>query len=191
MALELSKGQNISLTKTVPNLKKMIVGLGWDPRDTTGAAFDLDASAAMLDGNGKVRTKEDLIYYNNLESKCGSIVHTGDNLTGEGEGDDEQIIINLPLVPADIDKIAFPVTIHEAAKRKQNFGQVKTAFIRIVNEETKEEKFRYDLTEDYSVETAVMFGELYRHNDEWKFRAVGQGYTDDDPLRAMIARFGI
>jgi tellurium resistance protein TerD len=189
MALSLQKGGNLSLSKTDPTLSKILVGLGWDPRATDGAEFDLDASAFLLATNGKVRGEADFIFYNQLKSPDGSVEHTGDNRTGVGEGDDEVIKIDLGRVPADIDKIAFTVTIHDADVRKQNFGQVSNSFIRIVNEVTGAEIVRYDLAEDASTETAMIFAELYRNNTEWKFRAVGQGYTGG--LRALANNYGL
>lgn len=189
MAVSLSKGGNVSLEKADPGIKKVLVGLGWDVRATDGAAFDLDASCFMLGTNGKVRSDADFIFYNNLKSADGSIEHTGDNRTGEGEGDDEAIRVNLVQIPADIQKLAIAVTIHEADKRHQNFGQVSNAFIRIVNEETGKEVARFDLSEDASTNTAMIFGELYRHNNEWKFKAVGQGF--DGGLGPMAKNFGV
>ncbi|MFT5720255.1 MAG: tellurium resistance protein TerD [Motiliproteus sp.] len=189
MAVSLSKGGNISLDKVAPGMKKLLVGLGWDERATDGSGFDLDASVFLLNADGKTRGEQDFIFYNQLKSQCGSVEHTGDNVTGEGDGDDESIKVNLALIPADIDKIAVAVTIHDAEARKQNFGQVSNAFIRVVNDETNEEVCRYDLTEDYSVETAMIFGELYRHSGEWKFRAVGSGYQGG--LGAMAREYGI
>ncbi|MFT6914114.1 MAG: tellurium resistance protein TerD [Motiliproteus sp.] len=189
MAVSLSKGGNISLDKVAPGMKKLLIGLGWDERATDGSGFDLDASVFLLNADGKTRGEQDFIFYNQLKSKCGSVEHTGDNVTGEGDGDDEAIKVNLTLIPADIDKVAVAVTIHDAEARKQNFGQVANAFIRVVNDETNEEVCRYDLTEDYSVETAMIFGELYRHSGEWKFRAVGAGYQGG--LGAMAREYGI
>jgi tellurium resistance protein TerD len=189
MALSLSKGQNLSLTKTDPSLKKMVVGLGWDPRATDGQEFDLDASAFLLTASGKIRTSEDFIFYNQKVSSCGSVNHTGDNRTGDGDGDDEQIKVDLSLIPADVQRIAITVTIHEAAQRSQSFGQVSNAFVRILNEESGKEVVRYDLTEDASTQTAMIFSELYRHNGEWKFKAIGQGYAGG--LKAMCDQFGI
>lgn len=189
MAISLQKGGNLSLTKTDPSLVKVLIGLGWNPRPTDGAAFDLDASAFLLATTGKVRSEADFIFYNQLKSADGSVEHTGDNRTGEGDGDDEAIKVDLSRVPADVDKIAVTVTIHDAEVRKQSFGQVGGAFIRIVNDATGNEIVRYDLQEDYSTETAMIFGELYRHNGEWKFRAVGQGYAGG--LRAMANQYGI
>lgn len=189
MALTLQKGGNLSLSKTDPSLTKILVGLGWDPRATDGTEFDLDASAFLLGASGKVRGESDFIFYNQLKSPDGSVEHTGDNRTGIGEGDDEVVKVDLSRVPADIDKIAFTVTIHDAEARKQNFGQVSNSFIRIVNEVTGAEVVRYDLAEDASVETAMIFAELYRNNGEWKFRAVGQGYAGG--LRALANGYGL
>lgn len=189
MGISLSKGGNISLSKTDPTLKNVLVGLGWDARATDGADFDLDASAFMVKEDGKVRSDSDFIFYNQTKSSCGSVEHTGDNRTGVGEGDDESIIVLLDKVPQDIQRVIFTVTIHEADSRKQNFGQVSHAFVRIVNKDTGNEVARYDLSEDASVETAMIFGEIYRHGSEWKFRAVGQGYTGG--LGAMARQHGI
>ncbi len=189
MAVSLSKGGNISLEKADPGIKKILVGLGWDERATDGQNFDLDASVFVLGENGKVRGDHDFIFYNQLTSQCGSIVHQGDNRTGEGAGDDEAVKIDLASVPADINKIAVTVTIHDAEKNNQNFGQVSNAFIRVVNDESGTEVARYDLTEDYSIETAMIFGELYRHNGEWKFKAVGQGFAGG--LAPMAKEYGV
>lgn len=189
MALSLSKGQNLSLTKTDPGLKKIVIGLGWDPRATDGQQFDLDASAFLLADNGKVRSEADFIFYNQLKSGCGSVEHTGDNRTGDGDGDDEQIKVDLTRVPADVQRIAITVTIDQADARRQSFGQVANAFVRILNEETGSEVVRYDLSEDASTETAMIFAEVYRHNGEWKFKAIGQGYAGG--LRAMCHQYGI
>ncbi|MGV8842939.1 MAG: TerD family protein [Pseudomonas sp.] len=189
MAITLQKGGNLSLSKTDPTLKNMLIGLGWDPRTTDGAEFDLDASAFMLTAQGKVRSDADFIYYNQLRSPEGSVEHTGDNLTGAGDGDDEVIKVDLSKIPAGVEKIAITVTIHDAGARKQNFGQVANAFIRVVNESSGAEIVRYDLAEDYSTETAMVFGELYSHNGEWKFRAVGQGY--EGGLSALCNQYGI
>ena len=189
MALTLQKGGNLSLSKTDPSLTRILVGLGWDPRATDGAEFDLDASAFLLGANGKVRGEADFIFYNQLRSQDGSVEHTGDNRTGAGDGDDEVIKVDLSRVPADIDKIAFTVTIHDAEARKQNFGQVGNSFIRVVNEVSGAEVVRYDLAEDASTETAMIFAELYRNNGEWKFRAVGQGYAGG--LRAVANGYGM
>ena len=189
MAISLNKGGRLSLSKEAPDLKKVHVGLGWDERATDGADFDLDASAFLLKSDGKVRSDADFIFYNQLKSQEGSVEHTGDNLTGSGEGDDEVVMVELGKVPADIQKIAFTVTIHDAEQRRQSFGQVQNAFIRLVNAETNVEVARYDLTEDASVETAMIFGEIYRHNNEWKFTAVGQGYAGG--LAAMCKQYGV
>ncbi|WP_339430715.1 MULTISPECIES: TerD family protein [unclassified Pseudomonas] len=189
MALTLQKGANLSLTKTDPSLSKILVGLGWDPRATDGAEFDLDASALLLGANGKVRSEADFIFYNQLKSLDGSVEHTGDNRTGAGDGDDEVIKVDLSRVPADVDKVVFVVTIHDAEARKQSFGQVGGSFIRVVNDVTSAEVVRYDLAEDASTETAMVFAELYRHNGEWKFRAVGQGYAGG--LRALANSYGM
>lgn len=189
MALSLSKGGNISLSKTDPGLKKILIGLGWDERATSGQEFDLDASVFMVSDSGKVRGDHDFIFYGQLKSPDGSVTHTGDNRTGEGEGDDEAIQVDLANVPPDIQKLVVTVTIHDAESRSQNFGMVQNAFIRVVNDETGTEVVRYDLTEDYSTETAMEFGEVYRHNGEWKFRAIGQGYNGG--LMAMCQRYGI
>ena len=189
MALTLQKGGNLSLTKADPKLANIIIGLGWDPRVTDGTDFDLDASAFLLGANGKVRSDSDFIFYNQLKSSEGSIEHTGDNRTGEGDGDDELIKIDLIHVPADIDKIAFTVTIHDAETRKQNFGQVGGSFIRVVNEISGSEIVRYDLTEDASTETAMVFAELYRKNGEWKFRAVGSGFAGG--LKELANSYGM
>ncbi|MCB1769998.1 MAG: TerD family protein [Candidatus Competibacteraceae bacterium] len=189
MAISLNKGGRLSLNKEAPGLSKVLVGLGWDARATDGADFDLDASAFMLGADGKVRSDADFIFYNQLKSSCGSVEHTGDNLTGAGEGDDEVIKVDLNKVPADVQKIAFTVTIHEADQRKQNFGQVGNAYIRVVNADGNSEITRYDLAEDASTETAMIFGELYRHSGEWRFTAVGQGYAGG--LKAMCHQYGI
>jgi tellurium resistance protein TerD len=189
MAISLQKGGNVSLSKEAPGLKKVIVGLGWDPRATDGAAFDLDGSAFLLRADGKVRSDSDFIFYNNLKSPDGSVEHTGDNRTGQGEGDDERIIIDLPRVPAEIARIAIAVTIHEAEQRGLNFGMVAHAYIRCVNADGEREIARYDLSEDSSTETAMIFGELYRMGSEWKFRAVGQGFKGG--LGPLARSFGV
>lgn len=189
MSVSLQKGGNVSLEKVAPGMTDVLIGLGWDARATDGAAFDLDASLFMLGDQGKVRGDADFIFYNNLKSACGSVEHLGDNLTGDGEGDDEQVKVLLNQVPADVQKFVVGVTIHDAEARKQNFGQVSNAFIRLVNQQTNEEVARYDLSEDYSTETALLFGELYRHNDDWKFRAVGQGFAGG--LRPMAQQYGV
>ena len=189
MSISLSKGGNISLSKTDPSLKNVIVGLGWDARPTDGADFDLDASAFMVKDDGKVRSDSDFIFYNQTKSGCGSIEHTGDNRTGAGDGDDEAVIVLLDKIPTDIQRVVFCVTIHEADVRKQNFGQVNHAYVRIVNKDSNNEVARYDLSEDASVETAMIFGEIYRHSGEWKFKAVGQGYAGG--LAALARQYGI
>ncbi|GAA1170183.1 calcium homeostasis/redox stress adaptation protein [Streptomyces hebeiensis] len=189
MGVSLSKGGNVSLTKAAPNLTAVTVGLGWDVRTTTGSDFDLDASALLTNAEGKVAADGNFVFFNNLKSPDGSVEHTGDNLTGEGEGDDEAIKVNLSAVPADVEKIVFPVSIYEAESRQQSFGQVRNAFIRVVNQADNNELARYDLTEDASTETAMVFGELYRHGAEWKFRAIGQGYASG--LRGIAQDFGV
>ncbi len=189
MAVSLSKGGNVSLSKEAPGLKDVFIGLGWDLRVTDGDSFDLDASVFMLGKNEKVRNDRDFIFYNNLKSADSSVEHMGDNLTGQGDGDDESIKVSLPKVSADIEKIVFTVTIHDAQARKQNFGMVKNAYIRVVNAENKVEIARFDLSEDVSTEVAMMFGELYRHNSDWKFRAVGQGFKDG--LHVICKNFGV
>ncbi|MFC5720073.1 TerD family protein [Streptomyces gamaensis] len=189
MGVSLSKGGNVSLTKAAPNLTAVTVGLGWDARTTTGTDFDLDASALLTNDQGKVAGDLNFVFFNNLKSPCGSVEHTGDNLTGEGEGDDETIKVNLAAVPADVQKIVFPVSIYDAESRQQSFGQVRNAYIRVVNQADGSELARYDLTEDASTETAMVFGELYRHGAEWKFRAIGQGYASG--LRGIALDFGV
>lgn len=190
MAISLSKGQKVDLTKGNPGLKKIFAGLGWDINAfDSGAAFDLDAAAFMLDANGKCPTDKEFIFYGNLAHNTESVKHLGDNLTGEGDGDDEQITIALDKIPANVEKIAFTVTIYDAESRKQNFGQVSNAFIRIVDEDTNTELIRYDLGEDFSIETAVVVGELYRHSGEWKFNAIGSGFQGG--LAALCNHYGI
>lgn len=189
MAISLNKGGNLSLSKTDPNLVRILIGLGWDERVTDGAAFDLDASAFLLTATGKVRGDHDFIFYNQLKSQDNSVEHTGDNRSGQGNGDDETLLVNLSKVASEIEKIAITVTIHDAQARSQNFGQIANAFIRIVNQDTQVEVVRFDLAEDYSSETAMVFGEVYRHNGEWKFKAVGQGYSGG--LAAMCQQYGI
>ncbi|MFJ3782309.1 TerD family protein [Streptomyces sp. NPDC090093] len=188
MGVTLAKGGNVSLSKAAPNLTQVLVGLGWDARSTTGAPFDLDASALLCQA-GRVLGDEYFVFYNQLRSPEGSVEHTGDNLTGEGDGDDESLIVDLGKVPAHCDKIVFPVSIHDADNRGQSFGQVGNAFIRVVNQTDGQELARYDLSEDASTETAMIFGELYRYNGEWKFRAVGQGYASG--LRGIALDFGV
>lgn len=189
MSVSLGKGANISLDKEAPGLTKILIGLGWDTRSTDGEDFDLDASVFLLGESGKVRGDHDFIFYNQLKSSDGSVEHTGDNRTGEGEGDDEAIKVNLSQVPAEVTKLSVVATIHDATARKQNFGMVQNAFIRIVDDSNGRELSRYDLAEDCSVETAMIFGEVYRHGGEWKFRAVGQGY--EGGLAALARNFGV
>ena len=192
MAVSLSKGGRVSLSKEAPGLSKIQVGLGWDERGTDGAEFDLDASVFLLNSGGKIRNDSDFVYYNNLKAINGAIEHMGDNLTGAGDGDDEVIKINLKQLETDdpdLVKISVVVTIHEAEARKQNFGQVNEAFIRIVNLDDNKEIVRFDLTEDYSMETAMIFGEVYYKSGEWRFTAVGQGY--EGGLAAACKQFGV
>ena len=190
MPVNLSKGQKVDLTKGNPGLSKIIVGLGWDTNKYDGGAdFDLDASAFLCGDNGRVLSDSDFIFYSNLTHSSGAVEHTGDNLTGEGEGDDEVIKVDLSLVPANISKIAFTVTIYDAEQRGQNFGMVSNSFIRIYNVETGEEILRYDLGEDFSIETAAIFGELYKNNGEWKFNAIGSGFQGG--LYALCKNFGV
>jgi tellurium resistance protein TerD len=191
VGVSLSKGGNVSLTKEAGSagLSAVVVGLGWDVRTTTGAEFDLDASAIACGAGGKVLSDSHFVFFNNMKSPDGAIEHTGDNTTGEGEGDDEQIKVNLATIQADVDKIVFPVSIYEADARSQNFGQVRNAFIRVVNQADERELARFDLSEDASTETAMVFGELYRNGADWKFRAVGQGYASG--LRGIATDFGV
>ena len=189
MGVSLSKGGNVSLTKEAPGLTAVTVGLGWDVRSTTGTDFDLDASAILADTAGKVTGDKDFVFFNNLQSADGSVKHLGDNLTGEGEGDDEQVNVDLAAVPAGVDKIVFAVSIYEGDSRSQSFGQVRNAFIRVVNQAGGAELARYDLSEDASTETAMVFGELYRNGADWKFRAVGQGYASG--LAGIAKDFGV
>ena len=197
MSISLVKGQRIDLTKNNSGLKNLLIGLGWDPVEVKKGLFfkrktapdiDLDASVLMLK-NDKLEDKEDLIYFGNLKSKCGGVIHTGDNLTGEGDGDDEQILVDLSLIPSRITKINFTVTIHEADERGQNFGQVSNAYVRVVNQENDEELLRYDLGEDFSVETAIVVAQLYKYNGEWKFNAIGSGFSGG--LAALCKNFGL
>ena len=190
MPINLSKGQKVSLTKGNPGLKNSMVGLGWDVNAfDTGADFDLDAAAFMLGSNGRCLTDKEFIFYGNLEHTTGAVKHMGDNLTGEGEGDDEQIEVKLTDVPANVERIAFTVTIYDAEARRQNFGQVSNAYIRIVDKDTNQELIRYDLGEDFSIETAIVVGELYKHNGEWKFNAIGSGFQGG--LAALCGHYGI
>jgi tellurium resistance protein TerD len=189
MAITLQKGGNINLSKSDPNLTKVLIGLGWEARATQGSDFDLDASLFMVQENGKVRGDHDFIFYNQLKSTCGAVEHTGDNKTGAGDGDDEALKITLAGVPVEIKRMIIAVTIHDAVERRQNFGMVQDAFVRVVNLETDVEITRFDLSEDYSTETAMIFAELYRHNGEWKFKAVGQGYAGG--LAALAIQYGV
>jgi tellurium resistance protein TerD len=188
MGVTLAKGGNVSLSKAAPNLTQVMIGLGWEARSTTGADFDLDASA-LLCGGGRVLGDEYFVFYNNLKSPDGSVEHTGDELVGGTGGDDETIKVDLTRVPPQVDKVVFPVSIYDAESRAQSFGQVRDAYIRVVNESDGVELARYDLTEDASSETAMIFGELYRYGGEWKFRAVGQGYASG--LRGIALDFGV
>ncbi len=190
MPINLTKGQKVDLTKGNPGLKSIMVGLGWDVNQfDSGADFDLDAAAFMLGQNGKCPTEKEFIFYGNLEHSSGAVKHMGDNLTGEGEGDDEQIQIDLTMVPPNVEKIAFTVTIYDSDVRRQNFGQVSNSFIRIVDDSNGQELIRYDLGEDFSIETAVVVGELYRHSGEWKFNAIGSGFQGG--LAALCGHYGI
>lgn len=190
MPISLQKGQKVSLTKDNPRLKNVVVGLGWDVNAfDTGGDFDLDAAAFLLTDSGKVSKSEDFVFYGNLSHPSGSVMHQGDNLTGVGDGDDEQIKIDLSKVPDNITKIAFTVTIYEPEQRRQNFGQVNNAFIRIYNADNGEEMLRYDLGEDFSIETAAVFGELYKNGNEWKFNAIGSGFQGG--LAALCANYGV
>ncbi len=190
MPVSLQKGQKVSLTKDNPGLKKVVVGLGWDVNAfDTGGDFDLDAAAFLLNDTGRVGSSSDFVFYGNLSHPSGSVEHLGDNLTGVGDGDDEQIEVDLSMVPGNIEKIAFTVTIYDAETRRQNFGMVSNAFIRIYNEENGEEMLRYDLGEDFSIETAAVFGELYKSGSEWKFNAIGSGFQGG--LAALCANFGV
>ena len=190
MPINLSKGQKVDLTKGNASLKHIMVGLGWDVNAfDSGSDFDLDASAFMCGANGKCPTEKEFVFYGNLEHPSGAVKHQGDNLTGEGDGDDEQIFVDLKAIPESVDKIAFTVTIYEAQERRQNFGQVSNAYIRIVDEDTNQELIRYDLGEDFSIETAIVVGKLYRHNGEWKFNAIGSGFQGG--LAALCGHYGI
>lgn len=189
MAINLIKGQRVDLTKGNPSLTKIMVGLGWDANEFSGADFDLDASAFLTGRNGKCPTERDFIFYGNLQHESGAVQHMGDNLTGDGDGDDEQILVDLTMVPERIEKIVFTVTIYDADKRRQNFGQVSNAFIRLVDETTGEELIRYDLGEDFSIETALVVGELYKNKGQWKFNAIGSGFSGG--LAALCGHYGI
>lgn len=190
MAINLSKGQKVDLTKSNPGLSKVVVGLGWDTNKYDGGQdFDLDSSVFLLDASGKVASEADFIFYNNTVGAAGAVEHTGDNKTGEGEGDDEAVNIDLSAIPASIEKVTFAITIHEAEARGQNFGQVSNSYVRILNAGSNEELIRYDLGEDFSIETAIVVGELYRHNTEWKFNAIGSGYQGG--LGSLVKDFGL
>ena len=189
MSVNLTKGGNVSLTKAAPGLTAVVVGLGWDARTTDGKAFDLDASAIVCNADGKVISDKHFVFFNNLTTPDGAVQHSGDNLTGEGAGDDEQVRINLAGLPAEAARVVFPVSIYEGDGAGQTFGQVRNAFIRVVNQADNAEIARYDLSEDASTETAMIFGELYRNNDEWKVRAVGQGYSAG--LAGIARDFGV
>ncbi|AET66925.1 putative stress response protein, TerZ- and CABP1 [Desulfosporosinus orientis DSM 765] len=190
MAISLQKGQKVDLTKSNPGLTKLIVGLGWDVNKYDGGKdFDLDSSVFMLNSEGKVTDEKNFVFFNNPKSPDGSVIHTGDNRTGAGEGDDEQIKVDLALVSSNVSKITFTITIHEAQERNQNFGQVSNSYVRVVNEASGEELIRYDLGEDFSIETAIVVGELYRNNNEWKFNAIGSGYQNG--LAGLCRDFGL
>ncbi|WP_033542573.1 TerD family protein [Planococcus sp. CAU13] len=190
MAINLSKGQKVDLTKSNPGMSKVVVGLGWDTNKYDGGQdFDLDSSVFLLNANGKAASEADFIFYNNTVGAAGAVEHTGDNRTGEGEGDDEQVKVNLTAIPSSIEKVTFAITIHDGEARGQNFGQVSNSYVRIVNEDTNEELIRYDLGEDFSIETAIVVGELYRHGGEWKFNAIGSGYQGG--LASLVKDFGL
>ncbi len=190
MPINLSKGQKVDLTKSNPSLKHLMIGLGWDVNPyASGYDFDLDASAFMLGSNGKTPTEKEFIFYGNLEHTSGSVKHMGDNLTGSGNGDDEQIIVDLTMIPANVSRIAFTVTIYDAELRRQNFGQVSNSFIRVVDQDTNNEILRYDLGEEFSIETAIVVGEIYKYNNEWKFNAIGSGFQGG--LAALCNHYGI
>jgi tellurium resistance protein TerD len=190
MAISLSKGQKIDLTKSNPGLTNITIGLGWDTNKYDGGKdFDLDSSIFLLNATGKCGDEKDFIFFNNLEGGNGSVVHAGDNLTGAGDGDDEQVNISLANVPATVERIAFTITIHDAEQRNQNFGQVSNSYVRIINDANSEELIRYDLGEDFSIETAVVVGELYRHGSEWKFSAIGSGYQGG--LASLVKDYGL
>jgi tellurium resistance protein TerD len=189
VGVNLTKGGNVSLTKQAPGLTAVVVGLGWDARTTDGQAFDLDASAIVCNADGRALSDQHFIFFNNLTSPEGAVQHSGDNLTGEGAGDDEQVRVNLAGLPAEAARVVFPVSIYAGDTSGQTFGQVRNAFIRVVNQADGQELARYDLSEDASTETAMIFGEVYRYQNEWKFRAVGQGYASG--LRGIALDFGV
>lgn len=188
-SLTLTKGNNLSLTKADPGLERALIGLGWDPRTTSGEPFDLDASALLIGADGKVRSQDDFIFYNQLRSKDGSVVHQGDNRSGVGDGDDEQVLIDFSLIAADVERVVIVVSIDQADARGQNFGQIRDAYCRVLNQDTDQEVVRYDLSEDAAPETSMIFAEIYRNRTEWKFRAVGQGYATG--LHGIATDFGI
>ncbi|PIE94507.1 TerD family protein [Bacillus fungorum] len=190
MGIQLSKGQRIDLTKTNPSLVRAVIGLGWDTNKYNGGfEFDLDASAFLVDINNRCVNDSDFVFYNNLEHPSGSVIHTGDNRTGEGEGDDEQLIIDFSKIPANVNRIGITVTIHDAEQRYQNFGQVSNAFVRLFDEANNTELLRFDLGEDFSVETAVVVCELYRHGGDWKFNAIGSGFSGG--LASLCRNYGL
>ncbi|MGO4370397.1 TerD family protein [Paenibacillus sp. 2TAB19] len=190
MTISLSKGQRIDLTKTNPGLTKVVVGLGWDTNKYNGGNdFDLDASAFLLYEDGKAKGADDFVFYNNKSGGAGSVLHTGDNRTGEGDGDDEQVQVDFSKIPASIHRIGITVTIYDYESRGQNFGQVSNAFVRVVDAATDREIMRYDLGEDFSTETAVVFCEFYRHGTDWKFQAIGSGFQGG--LSALCKNYGL
>ena len=190
MGISLKKGQKVDVTKTNPGLNKVVVGLGWDVNAyDTGGSFDLDTAAFLLGANGQVRNTDVFVFYGNLRHVSGAVEHLGDNTTGAGDGDDEQIKVDLSRMPESVTRVTFTVTIYEADERHQNFGQISNAFIRIVDEDKGTELLRYDLGEDFSIETAAVFGELYKYNGEWKFNAIGSGYQGG--LAALCANYGV
>lgn len=190
MPINLSKGQKVDLTKGNPGLSKLLVGLGWDVNAfDSGSAFDLDASAFLVSSNGKCPSENEFVFYGNLKHRSGSVIHQGDNLTGDGDGDDEQILVDLSKVPTNIERIAFTVTIYDSDSRNQNFGQVSNAFIHIQDQVSGTDLIRYDLGEDFSIETAIVVGELYKYNGAWKFNAIGSGFQGG--LAALCAHYGI
>ena len=190
MAVQLSKGQRIDLTKTNPGLVKAMIGLGWDTNKYQGGRdFDLDASAFLVDENDKCLNDQDFVFYNNLSHPSGAVVHSGDNRTGEGDGDDEQLIVDFSKIPSNVHKIGITVTIHDANTRHQNFGQVSNAFVRVLDDSNNQELLRFDLGEDFSIETAVVICELYRHGNDWKFSAVGSGFSGG--LADLCSNYGL
>ncbi|MCT4592853.1 MAG: TerD family protein [Anaeromicrobium sp.] len=201
MAVSLKKGQRVDLTKNDPGLSKLMIGLGWDPVKSGGKGLmgglfgggsapniDCDASVLMLDENGKIRDKKDIVYFANLKSKCGAVIHSGDNLTGDGDGDDEQVLVELSSVSPKTSKLVFVVNIYACEKRKQDFGMIQNAFIRAVDANRNNEILRYNLTDDYSGATSLIVGELYRHGGQWKFAAIGQG-TRDTSISSIVKKY--